>query len=130
MKQRCAKNQPLVNQNTQSNVQRNNGYNPPQQVSQPQGSGFRNGNGQRGPQNTQLNHAHSRQAATIEDYDPLKHGDEASDSGYTDRNMRWGNASGGTCASGSAESNSIGAAYMGDLSDVSMIPPRRWEDDE
>ena len=63
----------------------------------------------------------------MEDYDPMKHADERSDSGYTDGNMHWGNASGGT--SGSAESNSVNAAYLGDISDVSAIPQRRWEDE-
>ena len=121
VKDRCVENQSQSGpQNANSNNQRGN-YNPPQQQRNQFQGGFR-----QGQRSAQLNHAQSsRPSATLEELDPSKHGEDwqnGGESGYTDGNQKWGNASGST------ETNSVGCEYMGNLSDISIIP-RQWEDE-
>ena len=122
MKDRCVENQPqTVPQSANTNNQRGNNYNPPQQQRNQFQGGFR-----QVQRSAQLNNAQSsRPSATLEDLDPAKHGDDwqsGGDSGYTDCNQKWGNASGST------ENNSVGCEYMGELSDISIIL-RQWDDE-
>ena len=67
--------------------------------------------------------------ATLEEHNPVKHGEEWQNGGgfdsHDNRIQRWGNASGG-----STENNSVSCEFLGDLSDISSIQKVNWNDDD